>query len=773
MKRSKVLFMFLALVLVVFGISASAYMDSFPKDTEYWEISPDTVYSLNNAGPSWTAWVADNAGKYPELAGCQSVTYDSSLDKSPADADLDVDVDLRSVSDDVYHEYQVLDWDITDQNPAYTIKYVLVKGGNDFNLYDYTDVDFFDDGDERYDQGLMSPTNPNGYPANVSHVTFYYTENYTTIDAEVTAEGSWENNTDYEWTLDKSVEPASATLDQEESATFNYTLDITKSAGEEESIGTITGSVAVDNTGDFDTQGLQVKVELYLAGDPETLLESKTLDLDPDEVAAGDTESYDFSFDVVPSAGAEYVVKAYVTIDNGDDGDSASDVTDSFGLGQPQNTETDASASLTDVLDADDLAALEAAGFEVTGGFAGTDGDLTDDANLTYSVTVKNIEAAQRNAHFDLKNVATLDPSDDENDLTDDETITIYTEGDDQEEEVTSISTDINGSGTWQIDMDYDWTITKSVSDDTIKLGRGEEETIQYTLVVTRTADPDPENHASITGTASVTNTGDYATDGLAVVIGLYEAGDPDTLVSGKTLTYSPDDLAVEASWSQPFTFDFTYESGVTYLVKISADIDNGAAAADESGVQLYEAKGETTDETAVLNDILDDEDMDGFIVTRDLPDEVSFPLTLEGTTEITYDVTIENESADKGESFDLLNTATLQPLTLGQTSTTDPMLTDDEKVVVTTPGGGSNHRDNDNDDDDDVDSETIIDNGIPEAPPVTPVTPPKEVIKEKDVPQEEILEEELPKAGGIPVELFYGFGMMLAGAGYIGLKRK
>ena len=109
------------------------------------------------------------------------------------------------------------------------IDYILVKGGNAYNIYHYPDG-------ELTDNGLVSPDNSSGEPAGVSHITYCFLPKPT---GEKTADGSWKKFT--EWEIDKSVTPTSITMFDGDSHDVEYTVTATPTTTREVRVsGTIT-----------------------------------------------------------------------------------------------------------------------------------------------------------------------------------------------------------------------------------------------------------------------------------------------------------------------------------------------------------------------------------------------------------------------------------------------------------------------------------------------------------------------------------------------------
>jgi hypothetical protein len=80
----------------------------------------------------------------------------------------------------------------------------------------------------------------------------------------------------------------------------------------------------------------------------------------------------------------------------------------------------------------------------------------------------------------------------------------------------TSIEASKTAEGFWTRIITYDWSLTKSVSPDSLTLARGESGEVTYTITATREKVGEHES-AGVRGTICVTNTGEVATEGLAI----------------------------------------------------------------------------------------------------------------------------------------------------------------------------------------------------------------------------------------------------------------
>ncbi|MBN7138672.1 hypothetical protein A7A76_06055 [Lysobacter enzymogenes] len=97
-------------------------------------------------------------------------------------------------------------------NATMPMDYVVVKGGNAFNVFHYVPG-------VTSDTNLYSPDNSSGGPAAVSHVTFCFVPRPT---GEKTADTSWKRYTD--WSIDKTASPTRIVMLDGDSHQVDYTV---------------------------------------------------------------------------------------------------------------------------------------------------------------------------------------------------------------------------------------------------------------------------------------------------------------------------------------------------------------------------------------------------------------------------------------------------------------------------------------------------------------------------------------------------------------------
>ncbi len=138
----------------------------------------------------------------------------------------------------------------------------------------------------------------------------------TPLTISKTATAHWTRT--HDWTIDKSVTPASHDLTTGQSGTSTYTVALTKSAGTDAIW--VDGSVCVSNAGPLATENLTIsdRIIAILPGGTRTLVSTNALDVSANPVLdAGESHCYPYSFAVGPFPNAVgYANDARATITN-------------------------------------------------------------------------------------------------------------------------------------------------------------------------------------------------------------------------------------------------------------------------------------------------------------------------------------------------------------------------------------------------------------------------------------------------------------------------
>ncbi len=134
------------------------------------------------------------------------------------------------------------------------------------------------------------------------------------INAFKTADAHWKRT--FDWTIEKSVSPASWNLLTGQSGTSTYTVAVTKSAPTDSIY--VDGKVCVENVSLTPTENLKVVDRLQaLVGEDVITLASVPLDMSINPVLdPGESQCYPYSIPFEPVAGATYRNNARVTVTN-------------------------------------------------------------------------------------------------------------------------------------------------------------------------------------------------------------------------------------------------------------------------------------------------------------------------------------------------------------------------------------------------------------------------------------------------------------------------
>lgn len=246
-----------------------------------------------------------------------------------------------------------------------------------------------------------------------------------------TATGYRERAVTYDWTLQKTVTPASALLAPGASATFNYTLTATRTPVDSVSAAGVRGQICVRNLGSVDSQGMTVQDVVQAStngGGTWTTVATETVDVSGNPVVSpGETACFDYDVSFTPLAGAVYRNQGTVTWTNAGNGGAPPPGNTQtwetawvpFALpADPATAETDEAAALADLL-------VCPAGFSCTP-FAGS-WSLTGTQVIQYAVQITNASAPCGQTAF-ARNTATLTENDSGDQRVDSAAVALVTE---------------------------------------------------------------------------------------------------------------------------------------------------------------------------------------------------------------------------------------------------------------------------------------------------------------------------------------------------------
>jgi len=345
----------------------------------------------------------------------------------------------------------------------------------------------------------------------------------TTISAEKTATGFWEQATTYTWTVTKEINEddkvtASSNgydlqIEPGESACLSYVITADRSGPCVDDVYGVRGTITVTNTGCFDTADLTINDIVQISECGGEYSDYATFQVDTSchpVLAAGECYTYSYEFEFVPAGDVLYRNVADVEISNFVDSNgemSGVRACDEFTLPcEPELTVVDENACLEDKF-------CVPCGFEVK---ALTDngpweliGDKCTHFEFIVNLKITNVDAP-RNCCYELQNKAIL-TGDSGTVVTDCVSLCIY-------------------SGSFETTLDVSKTADVSWTED-IKLGLNlpdeatveevQPEMVQFaedgTPVLVEQYVISDQGHFVVCGTITVTNTGDYATEGLFI----------------------------------------------------------------------------------------------------------------------------------------------------------------------------------------------------------------------------------------------------------------
>jgi hypothetical protein len=228
----------------------------------------------------------------------------------------------------------------------------------------------------------------------------------------------------------------------------------------------------------------------------------------------------------------------------------------------------------------------------------------------------------------------------------------------------TSIKADKTAEGFWTRIITYDWSLTKSVSPDSLTLARGESGEVTYTIAATRQKVGEHES-AGVRGTICVTNTGGVTTTGL-MIIDVVEFKKPPEITDWTPFITVTVDVSAKPSlgpserYCYPYEIPFTPLEGVTqYRNHAIVTITNHSGRPRESpepkaGFSLPDSPTAVeVDESASVSD--EEHCPAGFTCA---PSETG-PWTFHDSGSVSFTKTITNESVCDATA-ELRNVATL-----------------------------------------------------------------------------------------------------------------
>ncbi|WP_367363390.1 hypothetical protein [Mesotoga sp.] len=220
----------------------------------------------------------------------------------------------------------------------------------------------------------------------------------------------------------------------------------------------------------------------------------------------------------------------------------------------------------------------------------------------------------------------------------------------------------------WDKTKEYSWIIDKSVTPQSLTLDTGESGTFNYTLVATRSVEE--TNIATLTGVATISNTGNTTLTNIVVTIVLKDAIG-STIKSYNTIIIS---LAPGNEQTIPYSFKGFNPGAFVAPFKVVANAIDGASGTNETTQTVPSPNVTEIDENAYVQDTFDPFSVAGLTLVGNEYKE--WPVTTASWTQ-SYSVTVANAGAAPGE-YSLHNTAVIY----GQ-DTNDEYDRDDETVTI------------------------------------------------------------------------------------------
>ncbi|WP_367363389.1 FxLYD domain-containing protein, partial [Mesotoga sp.] len=395
------------------------------------------------------------------------------------------------------------------------------------------------------------------------------------LNAIVDAEVSREDKVEYDWTIDKSASPTVVTLGIGKEVPIDYTIKVTREPWETvDSTYTITVSAKVKNDGPGSALGVKIVLKITETGDEVVLAEGLTM-------AEGEEKTYNKTFTTKTYSPSYTAVLTVTSTNDGSPSDSDTASTPS----DPNIVEY-----VDETADLEDLITSVPAGFSIDPSTLDLSWPLTDSATKTFSLTLKNVSALPSGSPYYLTNTATVTEDDTGEKDTDNETVKINVPED------KDLEIDNEHDMEWDQMKDYSWEIEKSAVPESIELNEGEDGTFAYTLLATRTLHE--TNIATLTGLATVTNTGNVALTDIDVEIVLKDADG----VEIDTFTDTIATLAIGAEKGFPYSFTFD-PSSYEAPFKVFAKATDGASDDLETDQPLPLPNVTEYDEDAFVKD--------------------------------------------------------------------------------------------------------------------------------------------------------------------------
>ncbi len=328
-------------------------------------------------------------------------------------------------------------------------------------------------------------------------------------------------------------------------------------------------------------------------------------------------------------------------------------------------TEIDEDAYVEDTFDAFSVAGIAIEGNiyrEWLDIIEGTDwNSLTSSWSVSYTVVATNTGAAP--GEYPLHNTVVIygEDTDDEYD-SDDATVTITVPA-------PGLGAEVDVQVSREDEIEYDWSIVKSVDPEEVTLDQSEDATIGYTIQVTRGNAFTTDSTYTVTVNVAVSNTGQGAAQGVKVTLTIPELSVLDTLAEGITIG-----VGETKTYSKTYTtknFNASYTATVDVTSSNNADLQVSKTGDTPTDLNVVEE----IDEAATVNDLITNVPT-GFEI---VPATLARDWDLTGSDTLTYSLVLKNIEALPGTYY-LTNTATVTE------DDTNEESSDDATVTITVP---------------------------------------------------------------------------------------
>jgi hypothetical protein len=475
---------------------------------------------------------------------------------------------------------------LTTWSSTFPIYAVIMRGGNNANVYRYTDG-------ATSGEGTVTPLNAGGQTAQISHVNFCW-DGHFAFASGVTGTPSYTR--DYAWTIAKSVKSGPTTILTGGSVSVTYAVTMTPSFTDRG--WTISGDVTITNPVGYGASGTFNSVTVQVGTEAATV----TCPALPATLASGATTTCTYSRTV--SQAGTYPITATVV-----------------GTGKYHTTTVDGSVTFGDPTTLiDEAPTVYDTPFGLTPITLGT-ADLASLVNGSQTferIVTWETPGLTACGPASVSNTARFEANDTENERgTTDAVVHNF--------RVTGCTLDATVDGTASFTRDYDWTLEKSVTstgtETTVPTGGTAK--VGYKVIMTPTLQ---DGGYAIAGTVTVTNPAakKFGTDGtlgaLTVQVG--------TVAATVTCTTPAASLAEGASYTCTYAAAVSDASPREVTASIAAAGDWAASASAATTVSFDGVQPTVTDGSATVSDAKYSGFANGGLVQASA-----------GATEFTYDV--------------------------------------------------------------------------------------------------------------------------------------